>query len=263
MRSLSAAGLDVQAVLGNHEAGFLRWLRNGQLRRQKAKSTRHRIQIESYKKWLSSFSSDEIAWLKERPLHAALPLEFGDIRVVHAGMHPSVSVAEQQKNVMLTIRSLLPNGTATSVGGSSSWAESWRGPTHLIFGHDARRQVKVKVYPHATGIDSGCVYGGRLSALILHHKNSTADERAKVKAKGPSAASHRLRKYACIQACVYGCAYMLHSIPVYNMPHVQHAPCPCTTCPMSMYNMSMSMCMHASYPTITLTLALTPNTLKP
>lgn len=46
-----------------------------------------------------------------------------------------------------------------------AWASVWPGPQRVIFGHDAVRGIQR--YEHATGIDSGCVYGGRLSALIL------------------------------------------------------------------------------------------------
>jgi hypothetical protein len=156
----------VGAVLGNHEAGFLRWLDARTLGRT-APPTSHTVEWE---KWASALSSAERMWLRELPLDMALPAEFGHVRVVHAGMVPGVAVADQRREDLITIRSLLPNGTGSALPGprgSASWAAFWRGPEHLVFGHDARR--KLQRYPDATGIDSGCVYGGKLTALILHH----------------------------------------------------------------------------------------------
>lgn len=50
--------------------------------------------------------------------------------------------------------------------GALPWAALYRGEEgHVVFGHDAR--LGLQRWPFATGLDSGCVYGGNLSALIV------------------------------------------------------------------------------------------------
>ena len=55
--------------------------------------------------------------------------------------------------------------------GSIFWTERWRGPDSVVYGHHVHdlRDPKVEVRGGAecVGIDTGCVFGGRLTAMIL------------------------------------------------------------------------------------------------
>ena len=203
---LSSSLRAVEAVLGNHEAGFLRWLD------QRASDPSAAVGTPEREAWVTALGSDELQWLRERPLHVALPPEFGRVRVVHAGVQPGLPLGAQTKSTLITIRSLLPNGTGTSeLGTGAGWAASWKGPEHLVFGHDARRRLQRQ--PYATGIDSAAVYGGRLTALILPARVNLTDgdgaSNASAAGAAPAGGPLQLSRKGCSSSLARGQACLL------------------------------------------------------
>lgn len=88
---------------------------------------------------------------------------------VHAGFVSGIRLAKQNPRLMMNMRSILPDGTVTSKFFNNwPWARLWDGPQTVFFGHDADRGLQQ--YEHAIGLDTGCVYGGRLTACVLPEK---------------------------------------------------------------------------------------------
>ena len=88
---------------------------------------------------------------------------------VHAGMEARGRLTEQDPWVMMTLRSILPDSkVSTRCYHRHPWAKQWKGPMTVVFGHDAARGLQK--YESAVGLDTGCVYGGRLTAYELPEK---------------------------------------------------------------------------------------------
>jgi diadenosine tetraphosphatase ApaH/serine/threonine PP2A family protein phosphatase len=77
-----------------------------------------------------------------------------------------VPLREQRQEHLLNLRSITPGGKPSKRASDGvSWASFWKGPELILFGHDAVRGLQR--HRHAYGLDSGCVYGGRLTAYVL------------------------------------------------------------------------------------------------
>jgi hypothetical protein len=130
-----ARRLDALTVIGNHEVSLLDGKRTPSLDAVRAQLG------DSLAGWLR--------WLETRPLFVR---EDGFI-LVHAGIAPGKRPEECTREELTEIRTV----------DDRPWFDSWRGPETVIFGHWAQRG-KVDL-PLCKGLDTGCVYGGRLTGL--------------------------------------------------------------------------------------------------
>ena len=147
---LYAAG--ARAVRGNHEDRVLRAL-GGE---REAAGEAQRAAIKALRK-------RDVAWLRELPLWIDLPEH--DVRVVHAGVVPGVPVERQDLRALMYMRCLSPSGEAVERRGEALWGKAYEGPPHVVFGHNALPDPQI--HAAATGIDTGAVYGGALTAMLL------------------------------------------------------------------------------------------------
>jgi hypothetical protein len=159
-----ARSYGAQAVLGNHDAHALRArdYANGRRPADELPPGREHQQVAE------ALEPADFAYLEQLSLFIRLgPEQPGEPEtvVVHAGVVPGVPLERQRRKHLLTLRSIRSDGKPTKYLVVQPWAAVWRGPERIVFGHDALRGLQL--YPWATGLDTGCVYGGRLTALIL------------------------------------------------------------------------------------------------
>lgn len=167
---LVAKGPDSQAVValarerrmlgvcGNHDAAVLRFRR---AERTGAKLPKLKPEHERV---VESLKARDFAYLEALPLWLELP-ELGAV-VVHAGIDARRSLAEQQADDLLNMRSVRSDGSPSKrLEDGELWALHYAGPKHVVFGHNA--VTGLQRHPFATGLDTGCVYGRSLTALVL------------------------------------------------------------------------------------------------
>lgn len=171
----SAGGVSVR---GNHEERLLRY-RDIQAGRGVALSEVDRRIVEGpmLRSVAAELDDDDWRLLASLPLWIDLPDH--EVRVVHAGVLPGRPVETTDPRILLHLRTLRDDGSPSERRDEGRpWGLFYQGPPHVCFGHNALREPQL--HPWATGLDTGCVYGGSLTALVLDEGEPVpADVRAR------------------------------------------------------------------------------------
>ena len=162
-QAIRAAGAEM--VLGNHEEALL-----PQLRAVAAGGAPDVFESrDSRLQELAPHAAELVAWLD------TVPLWIDDPRflLVHAGVNPERGLAGSTRDELLAIRTWPPVGGIVG----PRWHDHVAPGKLIVFGHDAPGGLVVKrppataggpaARPYLVGLDSGCVFGGRLSAYLL------------------------------------------------------------------------------------------------
>jgi hypothetical protein len=147
---LFASDARFSAVIGNHDRAILRhWLREKKSHKKVHKRARKELKPDKarYLEYLASLPT---------------MIDLGTHLVVHAGLRPGVPLCEQSIEDLTELRTLGLDRTSRF---GVPWYDVYDGRQFVLFGHwpsDEPRRGK-----RALGLDTGCVYGYRLTAYVV------------------------------------------------------------------------------------------------
>ena len=169
---------NILSILGNHEYTFLRWF----------KGNKYLTEQPHY----TQFSDEDITFINNMPTHLILP-EY-NLWVVHAGIKPNIPIDKQDQKDLLYLRYTDEERKTVSIKkvlqgiqppDTKFWTEFGPFNANIIYGHEVHSLEfpRIKKFDNGTwcaGIDTGCCFGGHLSALIIEDNKQ---EIIQVKAK--------------------------------------------------------------------------------
>ncbi len=147
-----------ESVIGNHEFRLLRYRKTGSPGVLKDYDFR------------TVASLAERHWKYMETMRTSLATDDPWTVVVHGGFLPMVPWGEQNRETVCQLKYLRAGQIPQEDLFRNSairphWSEIWKGPQTVLYGHTPRARIDLK--PYAIGLDTGCVYGNRLSACIL------------------------------------------------------------------------------------------------
>lgn len=177
-----------ESVLSNHTEKYLRWASHEDKAKLdlKYKNPVKEKEGHSYR----SISLENRQWLSKRPLFIIFKVADKSYIITHAGFEVNERPIEQQlPKIVCRVRCLdSKTGNYISVKPRQEppencvpWYEMWdknegfvhslNGSATVIYGHQVVKEPLITKY--TVGIDTGCVFGGHLTAFIINEDGIT------------------------------------------------------------------------------------------
>lgn len=157
----------LECVMGNHEHKFIKWFR----------SQGTRVDVYDKRAFYTELSDQDITYIHDMPTY----IELEDVIVIHAGLKPGIVLSEQKKDDLMYLRytdsdrKFISLKKISKLGkeatGAIFWTQFWSGPKNVVYGHNVHSYEDPLIEETAPGVfcyglDTGCCFGGRLTALI-------------------------------------------------------------------------------------------------
>ena len=166
---------NVEGVLGNHEHRLITAHREG----------RPEILKDYDHSTLEQLTEADWEYLYQLPRFRFEGAR--DTVFVHGGFLPDRPWHSQPVELITQIQVIDANGRPakrSDAPDAAPWADRWPGSPYVVYGHTPRPKVFSR--PGSMGLDTGCVYGGYLTAWVL-------DEEAFVQVRAHRAYAHSKR----------------------------------------------------------------------
>lgn len=167
--------LGVECIMGNHEEKHLRWHKHEKNREATGKANPMKPMAEKDRLANEGMTDEDWTWLKALPVKLSLGHDWW---AVHAGCEPRYTLQKQNNSQIMRVRYVDERGIGRALNPDLSqpentqyWDMQWNGPESIIYGHCVHDLNHPRVMNNGTvqclGIDTGCVFGGHLTAAIM------------------------------------------------------------------------------------------------
>ncbi len=171
---------NVVTVKGNHDDKWVRHKTNEmrELLEPGYKNKMRRMHPHN-KEQFDKLEQKDFDWLKALPDSIKFRAADQDYYVVHGGFMGQSNPETQDPKITCRLR-YVDKDTGMMKSNredftkappdSVYWTEKWTRPERVIYGHEARDEVNIN--NGCYGIDTGCVYGNKLTAMIIDSGNN-------------------------------------------------------------------------------------------
>ncbi|WP_320035766.1 metallophosphoesterase family protein [Halarcobacter sp.] len=175
----------IESILGNHEYKYLRYKKHYELFVKTNKKIPMKLDDEK-SKIFESLNNEDFEYL----LNMNFYKKIDNLTLIHAGITNDIKLDENNQHdleKLLWIRKLDDNQKPVALRDSNLnykwWSEYYNGNQgFIIYGHQPFDKIKIDEY--SIGIDTGCVHGNKLTALIINDTINPKDNYYLVQIEG-------------------------------------------------------------------------------
>ena len=160
---------DIFSVRGNHEDKIIRFIEHSKLDYPNPITLN-----DDEKNIVDSLNAEDINYLMSLPEFKKI----NNVTIVHAGLMNHINLENLSKDdvkKIMRVRYLNPGGKFIAYGQETDdsvfWADQYDGNQgFIVYGHQNFKDVRVDAF--SLGIDTGCIYGNKLTAAIFSNTDT-------------------------------------------------------------------------------------------